>query len=196
MEYTNNQNDETYKKALNNAASSDLAATQQNSSLVSKQQKQAVQPTAPTDVVSTKPNYNQRVRAAQGMGYSNERGLRAVLDPYGSRGYRPLKQMEKDGLQQQYRNMANMKGLSARQRDTNLRAIRSDMGNYGMTPTFNLESNKGLSQRRSAENMVGNARMDRGLLDQQQKLAGMSNMHNYYRNRYLDDYERILWGRE
>jgi hypothetical protein len=199
MAYTDNPNDETYKKALNNAASSDLAAMQQKSSLVTQQQKQAVQPTAPTDVVSTsgqQPSYySQMKRATRYNDAINQAGLRASLDPYGSMGFRPLSSNERQGLQQQYTGIANMKGLSNRQRQAFLGEARKQMAQHGMKPQFDLESNKGLSAKQIAANQLDRTATDINRVDQVWKQGGAADLHNYNLQKYRDDYQDMLWGR-
>ena len=156
-------------------------------------------PTAPTDVVSTsgqQPSYYSQVkRATRYNDHINQAGLRASLDPYGSMGFRPLRSNEKQGLQQQYRNIANMKGLSNRQRQAFLGEARKQMAQHGMKPQFDLESNKGLSARQIAANQLDRTATDINRVDQVWKQGGAADLHNYNLQKYRDDYQDMLWGR-
>jgi hypothetical protein len=163
------------------------------------QQKQAVQPTAPTDVVSTsgkQPTWSQHVNAVKRYNDEvNPNGLRASLMPTTSLGYRPLRLDEKNAMQQQYSDIANMKGLSNRQRQGFLQTSRKQMAERGLRPTFDLESNDGISVRQQVANSLNRGMLDRGVIDQQHAMAEAANMHNYNLQKYRDDYQDMLWGR-
>lgn len=180
-----------YDKALKAVGSSQIAEQQQKSS--------AIQPTAPTDVVSTsgqQPSYySQMKRATRYNDQINQAGLRASLDPYGSMGFRPLSNNERQGLQQQYTGIANMKGLSNRQRQAFLGQARAQMAQHGMKPQFDLESNKGLSARQIAANQLDRTATDINRVDQVWKQGGAADLHNYNLQKYRDDYQDMLWGR-
>lgn len=161
----------------------------------------AVQPTAPTSVaavnnaVAEQQNTGggQMVRSRYNPG-EDSAGLRAVLAPYQSRGnFRNLSRDERNSMQMGYRDIANMRGLSNRQRQQGLLQMKNRMAEYGMKPTFDLSSEKGLSQRQIMENRINNGVLDRMTLDRQQAIAGANAMHDYNRRRYLEDYSDILW---
>ena len=189
--FTNDPNDKNYKRALSEVGTSADALRHQKSS--------AIQPTAPTDVVSTsgqQPSYySQMKRATRYNDHINQAGLRASLDPYGSMGFRPLNSKERQGLQQQYTGIANMKGLSNRQRQAFLGEARKQMAQHGMKPQFDLESNKGLSARQIAANQLDRTATDINRVDQVWKQGGAADMHNYNLQKYRDDYQDMLWGR-
>lgn len=209
---TDRPDDKIYQEALKNTRPLTPAPlTQQHNSPATVQQ-----PTAPTSVASVNNAMKQnsglnnsalfsKSQTSMGRPYfsgayrnntnENENGLRAVLAPYQSRGgFRNLSQNERNQMQMQYRDLANMKGLSNRQRQAYLTEMKNQMAQYGMKPTFDLSSNKGLSQRQIAENMLQNGAINRSVLDNQQKIAGANNWHNYNRAKFLGDYEDMLWG--
>ena len=122
-------------------------------------------------------------------------GLRAVLAPYQSRGnFRPLGRNEKNAMQMQYRDIANMRGLSNNQRERGLLQMKNQMAQYGMKPTFDLSSNKGLSQAQIMRNSLDSGVLDRMRLDRQQAIGGALALHENERDRYLRDYGDVIWG--
>ncbi len=157
--------------------------------------------TTPTSVASVN-NAVQETQTAsrpqmQRISYNaNEEppGLRAVLAPYQSRGnFRPLGRDEKNRMQMQYRDIANMRGLSNRQRQQHLLQMKNRMAEYGMKPTFDLSSEKGLSQNQIAQNRINDGVLDRMTLDRQQAIAGANALHDYNRRRYWEDYADVIW---
>ena len=153
------------------------------------------QSTAPTSVASVNNAVAAENKPAQVMRNKfqpDEQGLRAVLDPYGSRGFRNISRDEKNQMQQTYRDLANMKGLSNRQRQTFLLQQKEQMAKHGLKPTFDLSSDKGLSQRQIAANRIGDQAINTAVLDNQARIGGANNMHNYNRDKFWDEYRNWL----
>lgn len=149
------------------------------------------QPTAPTDVATVN-------NATQGSVMRNrfnpsDEGLRAVLQPYQARGnYRNLTSQERNSMQMGYRDIANMKGLSNRQRQQGLLQMKEKMAAHGIKPTFDLSSEKGLSQRQIMQNRIDGGALDRAVIDNQQRIAGANNWQAYQRDKFWDDYRNWL----
>ena len=168
------------------------------------------QSTAPTSVASVNNAVaeTQKQPTMQRIGYNVNQeppGLRAVLAPYQSRGnFRNLSSDEKNKMQMQYRDIASMRGLSNRQRQQGLLQMKNRMAEYGMKPTFDLSSEKGLSQYQIMQNRINDGVIDRATLDRQQAIAGANALHNYnvarfyedrgQRQRDMDEYLNSLWG--
>lgn len=188
--YTSNANDPTYNRALNAVGSSAQMATRSPSPTLQ-------QPTAPTSVASVNDAVAQNTGTGSGTVMRNkfnpsEQGLRAVLDPYGSRGFRNISRNEKNNMQQTYSDIANMRGLSNRQRQQGLLQMKEQMAKHGIKPTFDLSSEKGLSQRQIMMNRIGNTALNTAVLDNQMRIGGANNMHEYNRDKFFDEYRQWL----
>lgn len=167
---TDRPDDESYKRALSEAGASSPAA----------------QPVVSRPMQMQRISYNPNQQPD---------GLRAVLAPYQSRGnFRPLGRNEKNAMQMQYRDIANMRGLSNNQRERGLFNMKNQMAQYGMKPTFDLSSNKGLSQAQIMRNSLDNGALDRMRLDRQQAIGGALALHENDRERYWRDYADVIWG--
>jgi hypothetical protein len=153
-----------------------------------------VQPAYPTDVVSTSgrsapklaTNYNPDDSA-------KEAGLRAAFQPTKTLGYRPLSMEEQQGMQNKYRSIANQRGLSNNQRQAFLRTQASQMAQHGLTPTFDLSSNKGLSVRQAVANDLATQHINQQAVDTAQTMRENAWDYRRKRNYYRDNYEGMLW---
>lgn len=166
-----------------------LPATQQQSSSSG-----VVQPAYPTDVVSTSGRSAPRLNTTYTPDESKkEAGLRAAFQPTKTLGYRPLSTQEQQGMQNKYRSIANQRGLSNNQRQAFLRTQASQMAQHGLTPTFDLSSNKGLSVRQAVANDLSAQQINQQALDTAQTMR--ENAWDYRRKRdyYRDNYEGMLW---
>lgn len=153
---------------------------------------QSPTPTSVASVNNAVAAENKPAQVMRNKFQPDEQGLRAVLDPYGSRGFRNISRDEKNQMQQTYRDLANMKGLSNRQRQTFLLQQKEQMAKHGLKPTFDLSSDKGLSQRQIAANRIGDQAINTAVLDNQARIGGANNMHNYNRDKFWDEYRNWL----
>ena len=154
-----------------------------------------VQPAYPTDVVSTSGRSAPRLNTTYTPDETKkEAGLRATFQPTKTLGYRPLSMQEKQGLQNQYDRIASMRGLSSQQRNVFLNAQAKNMAKYGLSPTFDKTSTKGLSQRQIINNELQQQNIALEGAEQaarmQEKAWERAREAKYYR----DNYEGMLWG--
>ena len=153
-----------------------------------------VEPAYPTDVVSTSGRNAPKLATTYTPDETKkEAGLRATFQPSKTLGYRPLGMQEQQDMQNKYRAIANQRGLSNNQRQAFLRTQASQMAQRGLTPTFDLSSNKGLSVRQAVANDLGTQLINQEALDTAQTMR--ENAWDYRRKRdyYRDNYEGMLW---
>ena len=154
-----------------------------------------VEPAYPTDVVSTSGKSAPKLATNYTSNEDKrENSLRAAMMPVSTMGYRSLMPQEKQGMQNQYDRIASMRGLSSQQRNSFLNAQAKNMAKYGLSPTFDKTSTKGLSQRQIINNELQQQNIALEGAEQaarmQEKAWERAREAKYWR----DNYESMLWG--